>query len=190
MAASRLVTDRLVLRKFEEDDMPSLYRLLRDEEVNTFLPWFPVKSVEEARDFYEKRIANQEYYLAICLKDHPDPIGYVKADTDDSHDFGYALRKEFWHRGMVTEASRALVDQLRKDGVPYITATHDRNNPRSGGVMRQIGMKYGYSYEERWQPKDFLVTFRMYQLNLDGDEERVYQKYWQASAVHFIETDL
>ena len=80
MAASRLVTDRLVLRKFEEDDMPSLYRLLRDEEVNTFLPWFPVKSVEEARDFYEKRIANQEYYLAICLKDHPDPIGYVKAE--------------------------------------------------------------------------------------------------------------
>ena len=56
--------------------------------------------------------------------------------------------------------------------------------------MQQMGMKYCYSYEERWQPKDFLVTFRMYQLNLDGDEERVYQKYWQASAVHFIETDL
>ena len=56
--------------------------------------------------------------------------------------------------------------------------------------MRNIGMRYCYSYEERWQPKDFLVTFRMYQLNLDGDEERVYQKYWQASAVHFIETDL
>ena len=38
---------------------------------------------------------------------------------------------------MVTEASRAVVAQLMKDGVPYITATHDKNNPRSGGVMKQ-----------------------------------------------------
>ena len=42
--------------------------------------------------------------------------------------------------------------------------------------MRQIGMKYQYSYEEQWQPKDLLVTFRLYQLNLDGNGSRVYQK--------------
>ena len=50
---------------------------------------------------------------------------------DDSYDFGYALRKEFWHKGLVTEASRAVVAQLMKDGVPYTTATHDKNNTRS-----------------------------------------------------------
>ena len=74
-----------------------------------------------------------------------------------------------------------------KDGVPYITATHDKNNPRSGGVMKQLGMKYQYSYEEQWQPKNIPVIFRMYQLNLDGDQTRVYQKYWDHSVVHFIE---
>lgn len=56
--------------------------------------------------------------------------------------------------------------------------------------MKQLGMKYRYSYEERVQPKDVLVTFRMYQLNLDGLKERVYQKYWDDSDVHFIETDI
>ena len=106
---------------------------------------------------------------------------------DDSYDFGYALRKEFWHKGLVTEASRAVVAQLMKDGVPYITATHDKNNPRSGGVMKQLGMKYQYSYEEQWQPKNIPVIFRMYQLNLDGDQTRVYRKYWDHSVVHFIE---
>ena len=50
----------------------------------------------------------------------------------------------------------------------YITATHDVNNPRSGRVMQAIGMRYCYSYEELWQPKNFPVIFRMYQLNLDG----------------------
>lgn len=35
--------------------------------------------------------------------------------------------------------------------------------------MKQLGMKYQYSYEEQWQPKNLLVTFRMYQLNFAGN---------------------
>lgn len=53
--------------------------------------------------------------------------------------------------------------------------------------MQAVGMTYRYSYEEQWQPKDKLVTFRMYQLNLDGEESRVYRKYWDKYAVHFVE---
>ena len=59
----------------------------------------------------------------------------------------------------------------------FITATHDVNNPRSGAVMRKIGMKYCYSYVEQWQPKNIRVIFRMYQLNLDGMTDRVYTGY-------------
>ncbi len=44
------------------------------------------------------------------------------------------------------------------------------------------------NYEKQWQPKDILVTFRMYQLNLDGNDKRVYKKYWDTSSVHFVET--
>ena len=64
-----------------------------------------------------------------------------------------------------------MIDILKQANIPYITATHDVNNPRSGKVMQAVGMEYKYSYEELWQPKNFLVTFRMYQLNLDGDRE-------------------
>lgn len=189
MDTLRLETDRLILRKFENGDMEALYQLLKDKEINTFLPWFPVKNIEETKNFYEKQFADGRYHFAICLKNNY-PIGYIKADTDDSYDFGYALRKEFWHRGIVTEAGRVLIAQLKRDGIPYITATHDRNNPRSGGVMRQVGMKYCYSYEEWWQPKNILVTFRMFQLNLDGQEDRVYQKYWKLYNNHFVEKDI
>lgn len=79
---------------------------------------------------------------------------------------------------------------MKADGIPYITATHDRRNPGSGGVMKNIRMKYQYSYEEQWQPKDILVTFRMYQLNLNGRKGQVYKKYWDDSKVHFIETEI
>lgn len=123
----------------------------------------------------------------LCIKFHP--IGYVNVGINDSYDFGDGLCKEFWHKGIVTEAGRAVIEQLKKDGIPYITATHDVNNPRSGSVMKRLGMRYQYSYEEQWQPKDFLVTFRMYQLNLDGNDSRIYKEYWNHSTVHFVETE-
>ena len=187
-----LETERLILRKFTQQDIEALFLILSDEEVNTFLPWFPAKNLEDARRFFEERFAveyakPQAYAYAICFKQGNDPIGYIKVDMDESHDFGYAIRKEFWHKGIVTEASKALVEQVKKDGLPYITATHDRNNPRSGNVMKRLGMKYCYSYKERWQPKDLLVVFRMYQLNFNGSAVFVYKKYWNDSDEHFVE---
>lgn len=187
-------TERLILRKFTENDLKAFYQIYSDEEVNTFLPWFPLKTMEEARRFYEsscetKYREKNAYNYAVCLKKDNIPIGYINVSMDNSFDFGYGLRGEFWHQGIITEAGKAVVEQLRKDGIPYITATHDVNNPRSGAVMKRLGMKYQYSYEEQWQPKDFPVIFRMYQLNLDGNEDRVYDKYWNISAVHFVETE-
>lgn len=101
--------------------------------------------------------------------------GMCAGKRGDSHDLGYGLRKEFWRKGVCTEACRAVVDKLKQTGIPYATATHDVDNPRSGKVMQAIGMKYQYSYEELWQPKNILVTFRMYQLNLDGQWNAVYK---------------
>ncbi len=28
---------------------------------------------------------------------------------EEHHDFGYALRKEFWHKGIATEADKAVI---------------------------------------------------------------------------------
>lgn len=187
-----LITERLILRKFTSNDIEALFRIYSDKEVNTYLPWYPINSIEEAekiyKENYEKIYTNEQgYNYAICLKENNIPIGYIKVDINDSYDLGYALCKEFQHKGITTEAGIAIIEQLKKDKIPYITATHDINNLSSGKVMKKLGMKYQYSYEEQWQPKNILVTFRMYQLNLDGNEERVYKKYWNMYKKHFIE---
>lgn len=192
MNTPTLETERLILRKFTENDIEALFLILKDEEVNRFLPWYPVKNMEETKEFYKERyvskyIQPQGYAYAICLKHDNFPIGYIKIDMEEHHDFGYGLRKEFWHRGYATEAGKAVVDLVRKDGLPYITATHDKNNPRSGNVMKKVGMKYCYSYEEYWQPKNFPVIFRMYQLNFDGNTNFVYRKYWNEANNKFVE---
>ena len=152
-----------------------------------------MKTLEEARQHLQERYLSQysrpqSYHYAVCLREENQPIGYVNVSDNESRDLGYGLRKEYWHQGIITEAAKAVVEQLRRDSIPYITATHDVNNPRSGAVMQKLGMKFQYSYREQWQPKHFPVVFRMYQLNLDG-KDRVYRAYWEQYP-HFIESNV
>lgn len=188
-----ILTDRLILRRFREEDLADFFEIMRDEQANTFLPWFCPKDEQEAKtklrenylSYYEKPSA---YRYAICRQTDNRPIGYVVLGEADSYDFGYGLRTPFWHHGFMREAAQVVVDRIAAAGYPYITATHDRNNPRSGAVIRAVGMHYCYSYEEQWQPKNIPVIFRMYQLNFDPNDAYVYQKYWEQSAVRFIES--
>ena len=185
-------TERLLLRRFRPEDIPALFSIYGDREVNTYLPWRPLASCQEAERLFENEYAAayrepRGYRYAVCLKADDIPIGYVHVDPEGARDLGYALSRAFWHQGIAVEAARAAAAQAKQDGLPFITATHDVNNPRSGSVMRALGMRYQYTYREQWQPKDIPVTFRLYQLNLDGNETRVYWKYWERYAVHYIE---
>ena len=75
---------------------------------------------------------------------------------------------------------------LKGQGLPYVTATHDRENPKSGRVMQKLGMRYCYSYTEQWKPKGFEVVFRLYQLDLNGGPHPVYKAYRERYP-HFVE---
>ena len=186
-------TDRLLIRQFNIDDIEALFSILSDKEVNKYLPWFVFTSIEETKNhlqkFYLDTNNNKNFYrYAVCLKENNIPIGYIHFENNnDSNDFGYGLKKEYWNKGIITEASKKVIEKLKNDNIKYITATHDINNIASGEVMKKIGMHYKYSYEELWQPKNILVTFRMYQLNLDDNKSRVYDVYLNKYKKHFIE---
>lgn len=46
-----LGTERLLLRLFTEGDLPDMLKIFGDEEINRFLPWFPLKDMAEAKAF-------------------------------------------------------------------------------------------------------------------------------------------
>ncbi len=190
--ATVLGTERLIIRKFTTADVEALFEILSDTVANTYLPWFPAKNLEEAEIFLQERFL--EYYsrsflhrYAICMRKDNRPIGYVWLSDDESNDLGYGLKRGYWNRGIVTEAAGVVVGRIKNAGYGYITATHDRNNVRSGAVMRKLGMTYKYSFLERWQPKDIPVTFRMYQLNFGRSKGRTYMGYWDKYENHFVE---
>ena len=43
-------TPRLILRSFSVSDAEAIFAIFSDEEMNRFLPWFPVKTMDEAVD--------------------------------------------------------------------------------------------------------------------------------------------
>ena len=217
-----LSTARLVLRPFNTGDMDDLLALLRDKEVNRYLPWWPCTTKAMATAFFRERMvkgyqyvkaqtdlatlpAGGNYFWAICThattqlqpqpksqlqpqsQTQPRVIGYISLSGGAAHDLGYALAKEYWGQGIVTEAAQAVVNYLKQAGVPFITATHDVLNVGSGKVMQKLGMYYCYSYREQWQPKDISVVFRCYQLNLDVQPHRIYREYYQRYAEHCVE---
>lgn len=188
-----LETDRLILRKFNEDDIDFIFQIYANEKVNTYLPWFPITNLEQATAIFTDKYleyyqVEKGYRYAICLKQDNLPIGYIHVNVDnDSHDFGYGLLDEYWNNGIITEASQEVLKRLQSDGIKYITATHDRSNSASGKVMKKLGMVYKYSYLEDWQPKDIKVVFRMYQLNFDANDEYIYDRYLKLFANNFIE---
>lgn len=177
-----IYTKRLILRKFERSDIKDIYKIFSDIDTNRFLPWYPLKSEIDAERFYKERYAevycmDSGYAYAVCLKEDNVPIGYINVSLDESHDLGYGLLPSFRGIGIMSEAVEAVLCRLKTDGLQYVTATHDVNNPRSGEVMKRVGMTYRYSYREFWEPKNFWVTFRMYQINFDGDDGFVYSGY-------------
>lgn len=169
-----LETERLILRRFTFDDIEDMYAIYSDKTVNKFLPWFPFESREETEKYLSENIMPQyenQFSCRYCveLKETGKVIGYVSLGCIDlknrGGDLGYGLMKEYWNRGIITEASKEILKWLKGCGCRYITATHDVNNPASGEVMKKLGMKYRCSYDEIWQPKNFKVTFRLYRID-------------------------
>lgn len=206
MGCDVLETDRLVLRRFTLQDVPELFGMMSDDAVMKFLPWFTHEQMTDTAAFLEEQYLKHyraadagecgaggmplDLRYAVCRRREDggtgELIGFVKISSEsDAFDLGYAFKREAWGHGYATEASQALIETARQVGFPFLTATHDEQNPASGRVMERCGMTYRYSYRERWQPKDLDVTFKMYQIGLQPGQE-TYHAYWERYPEHWV----
>ncbi len=149
----RIETERLILRRFTLDDAQAMYEnWASDPDVTKFLTWPAHSRINVSKLVLEEWVslyADKNYYQwAIVLKEYGnDPIGSISAvrmdDAVDMVHIGYCLGKEWWHRGIMSEALKAVIDFFfDKVGVNRIESRHDPRNPHSGTVMKKCGMKY------------------------------------------------
>ena len=72
-----LETERLLLRKWTEEDADSLFEYAKDPEVGPIAGWPPHRSREESLDVIRNVLNGRECY-AICEKGNPKAIGAAR----------------------------------------------------------------------------------------------------------------
>lgn len=157
-----LETDRLVLRRFTEDDVDLLVDLDADPEVMRYINGgMPTSRAEVADEVlpaflgYYQRYPGYGFWAAIekatgqflgWFHFRPKPDGY-----DDEPELGYRLRRSAWGQGYATEGSRALIDKgFAEFGVQRVFAETMAVNTASRRVMEKAGLRYARAFHAAW----------------------------------------
>ncbi len=143
-----LRTERLTLRPFRLSDAEAMFRTwANDERVTRFLTWQPHGTPEVTRTLLETWCAayaeptayNWAIELPEGLAGNISVVDYNEQSERAS--LGYCLGADFWNRGIMTEAARAVTDFLFAEvGFHRLEITHAVKNPASGRVARKCGM--------------------------------------------------
>lgn len=150
MKTYTLQTERLILNQPHLDDIPRLVEIMKNPIYNKNTTNIPFPYTKENGEFWvnlaiDSLASGSAYIFAIRLKDNPTIIGGVGLGIDKTNnkaEMGYWLDEQYWNKGMVTEAAKALV-QFGFDTLELkrIFATHFTHNEASGRIMQKIGMQ-------------------------------------------------
>lgn len=148
-------TERLILRRFTEDDAEDMYRnWASDPLVTRYMSWALHENVDITHRIisgWVKQYPSEEFYQwVITMKYGEDAyaaigsIALVPVNIKDSSGvIGYALSRKYWGHGLMTEALGGVLGYLFDEvGFERLTAVHHIQNTASGRVMEKNGMKY------------------------------------------------
>ena len=146
-----LMTQRLILRRWEQADAEDLYRYASDADVGPIAGWPPHKSIDESRAVIRDVLNGREAY-AICLKEDGRAIGAIElklnghtdlTDRDDECEMGYWLGKPFWGRGIVPEAVTEMLRRAFEDiGMQKVWVGYYEGNSKSKRVQEKCRFRF------------------------------------------------
>lgn len=142
-----LQTSRLILRPYNEADIPELMPLIGTREVAaTTLRIAHPYTEEDAKAFLRLTKETDKIWLAITLREDGRQIGGIGLRVDQQHkhaELGYWLGVDYWGKGYATEAGREMIRYgFEELGMHRIFATHFKHNPASGKILKKLGMTY------------------------------------------------
>ncbi|MEO7762671.1 MAG: GNAT family N-acetyltransferase [Casimicrobiaceae bacterium] len=158
-AALTLDTARLTLRPFREADAGQLFAIFSDPKVARYLsrPAWPEPAAAHARIARDVAgMANDEYIcLAIERKKENDLIGECSLFSFMAQcrraEIGYALARNAWGHGYMTEALGALIDfGFGELNLNRLEADIDPRNTASATSLERRGFRKEGHLRERW----------------------------------------
>ena len=144
-----LKTKRLLLRKFNMNDLEDFYDYASNEQITKYLTWNPHQSKEESQKILENIFAkydNKTFRWAIILKKENKLIGSIDVVNlniaDEIVEIGYALNVNYHNNGFMTEAFKEVINYLFNEvNVKEIRACFQIENTASFKVMQKCGFK-------------------------------------------------
>lgn len=144
-----IVTERLVLREFKEDDANELHKICNQKNI---LKWMPdwESTVEEIKDlivWFKNCLDDTDsnrIMLAVTSKANDKIIGMVgvgpKKEVDNEIEIAFYISEEFSNQGYISESARALIKWVfeTKD-IEYLIAIVELDNMPSQRVIEKCG---------------------------------------------------
>lgn len=146
-------TDRLLLRRWHEDDLAALALVFAKPDVW----WYPDRrgrTVDETREFLARRIGLWDSrgwsHWAVVHRGHDRLIGFLGLEPPTflpevmpTVEVGWRLDPDYWGQGLATEGGRAALrfgfETLELD---EIVSIYEPDNVASGRVMHHLGMRH------------------------------------------------
>jgi [ribosomal protein S5]-alanine N-acetyltransferase len=175
-----LLTERLVLRDFVENDWEAVLAYQQDPLYLRYYEWTS-RTAEEVRAFMQRFLDQQrqvpriKFQFAVTLKSSGQLIGScgVRRDSPEARegDMGYELDPKHWGNGYATEAARAVLDfGFSNMDLKRVTAWCIADNVASARVLEKIGMKlekrmrhHQYFKGRWWDALSYALTYQEWQ---------------------------
>jgi RimJ/RimL family protein N-acetyltransferase len=151
--AARLVTERLVLRQWTDDDAGAALSSYGDADVARWLAPAMDRIGDEAamRAVLQQWIAEDERLLtpagrwAIERREDGIVIGgatLLGLPPDDEYEIGWQLQRDAWGNGYATETGRALAGRAFEQGLEQVIAVVRPAIVRALATVRRMGMEW------------------------------------------------
>jgi len=155
MSGTVIETERLVLRPWRESDLADFYAYASMEGLGAMAGWKRHESMEESKGILEMFI-DEKSCFALEHKADRKVIGslglhnswanegekYARYKGLRLKEIGYALSKDYWGRGLMPEAVRAVIDHyFGTREVDAFTCGHFVSNAQSRRVIEKCGFE-------------------------------------------------
>lgn len=144
-------TRRLIIRGFKASDLDDFYAYARMKDVGEMAGWKPHSSKEVSRNILSQFINNSEVFAIEERATHKmiGSIGLHRRPFDEhdaiyrQRELGYVLSKDYWNKGLMSEATKRIVDYAFNDlNLDRLTVAHFIDNARSEAIIKKLGFTF------------------------------------------------
>ena len=147
----RIETERLILRTWRDSDLQDFYEYASVDGVGQMAGWLPHESIETTQMILDSFITHKKTFAldiggkvigSLGIESYKEDE-FPELDTLCGRSIGYVLSKEYWGRGLMPEAVKAVIDYLfREENLDFLFISHYAFNNQSRRVIEKFGFLY------------------------------------------------